>query len=80
MKITVLKNFGLNGESLEAGATLVVNKSHFGDNEQTFRDEGYFEDYVEPPKEEDSPQEPVRRGKKAIDPEPAQEPSGPDPA
>ena len=52
MKIIVLKNFGLNGQNLDAGSVLVVNKSHFGDNEQTFRDEGYFEDFVEPPKEE----------------------------
>ncbi|GEM_PF-4238003 len=47
MKIRVLRNFGLDGENLEAGTIVTVNRSHFGDNVDTFQNEGYFEEVVE---------------------------------
>ena len=81
MKINVLRNFGLNGQDLEAGSTVVVNKSHFGDNEQSFRDEGYFEDHVEPPKEgeEEAPSKPARKkaGEPSVDAAPEAPVDGP---
>lgn len=52
MKIKVLKNFGLNGENLEAGTIVTVNRSHFGDNIDAFRSEGYFEEVTEETREQ----------------------------
>jgi hypothetical protein len=48
MKIWVLKNFGLDGKNLAKGSELDVDVAHFGDNIDTFRNEGYFEEITTP--------------------------------
>ena len=59
MKIKVLKNFGLDGQDLEVGSVITVNKTLFGDNEQAFRDAGLFEDYAKPDGEPEAESKPT---------------------
>ena len=84
MKINVLRNFGLDGQDLQAGTAVTVNKSHFGDNEASFREAGFFEDFTpeieaaEPASEPKATKpEAARKPKKATEAEPA--PTAPEP-